>query len=261
MDKFTAVTIWEKEKARIVRGVTRVRTANLKEALPQLEEYYADMWNTFLCNDVVVSRELAVYMNNMTIAEEKRYAIKLDKEEIVANVKNKRLLLSCIDVHISLGMLDTITKHNKNSFLLLEDYLRNTKQRRTKLYKHVVKQLAESGIIAPMDYSKSEWKAVVDLYNNSLGAKVLTTEFQSSLNFTFKLKHIEYICSYNSVIAIESNHWVLIGEDFDYSLSTSKHLNAHLGYTSSEVRQRIATIGNYIYLPLLTNIIRHLNGN
>ena len=251
MDKFTAITIWEREKAKLLAGGKKVDSNDLVLAIPHLDNRKA-IWDTLLAHQAITSSLLRSTLNNLRM---NGYTLSVHTDTLVKHVKNKRLLLNHVTPSLVIGLLDKLTVANTPSFMLAEDYLRNSKQRRTKLYKHIVNQLDATQI--PIDYTRSEWNDILVLHKHAKSASTHTSTFIPYQHHTLTVDGITYICSYTSIIAIKKDNLVLLGEGYDYSKSTSKHLSNYL-CTTNEATERVATQPDYIYLPLLT---KYLNAN
>ena len=252
MDKFTAVTIWEREKAKLLAGGKQVNSNDLVLAIPHLNNR-KDIWDTLIAHQAITSSLLRSVLNNLRM---NGYTLSVHTDTLVKHVKNKRILLNHITPSLVIGLLDKLTVANTPSFLLAEDYLRNSKQRRTRLYKHIINQLSDTPILA--DYSKSEWNDILALHEHAKSASINSTRtFISNQHYSLTVNTVTYLCSYDSIIATKKGDLVLLGEDYDYSRSTSKHLSSYL-CTTNEASERIATKPNYIYLPLLR---KYINAN
>lgn len=253
MDTFQATAHWEVIKQNFNQGRRHINGETLVKILSALPEKQSEVFSLLYKHNIMLSQST---INNMPLQATSinEYIISKYLPNIATNIRNKKLLLSNVNRTVMLTAFTKLTTKNTRDFLLMEDYLRSTKQRRLPLYKHIKLQLIAAGIQPPTDYTKQEWKAIVNLYRQSSSASTFTNGFISSQHHKFTIHSISYICSYESIIAIKHNELVLLKADYDYSPSTSKHLNNYL-CTAGDATSRIVTNPNYIYLPLLKKLI------
>lgn len=63
-----------------------------------------------------------------------------------------------------------------------------------------------------------------------------------------KKQEVEVLFSYNSPVVAKVNNVVYIFPDYNYSLSTSKHIKTYMGYSSPEIRRELKKPNsNFIY--------------
>ena len=254
MDAFQATAHWEVLKQNLNSGRRRINGETLVGILSALPNKQSEVFSLLYKHRIILSQVTVNYIPSRTILEGHNFIISKYLSSIATSISNKKLLLSNVDRTITLTAFTKLTTRNTMDFLLVEDYLRTIKQRRLPLYKHVKSQLALADIQPPTDYTKQEWKAITNLYHQSSSASTFTNGFISSQHHKFTVQNINYICSYESIIAIKYHKLVLIGAHYDYSPSTSKHLHTYL-CTAGVATDRIVTNPGYIYLPLLKTLL------
>lgn len=254
MDAFQATAHWEVIKQNLNQGRRRINGKLLVSILSALPENQSEIFSLLYKHNIMLSQSTINDMPLQATLMNHEYIISKYLPNIATNIRNKKLLLSNVNRPVMITAFTKLTTKNTIDFLLIEDYLRTTKQRRLPLYKHIKLQLIAEGIQPPTDYTKQEWKAIVNLYHQSSSASTFTNGFISSQHHKFTIYDISYICAYESIVAIKHKELVLIGADYDYSVSTSKYLNNYL-CTTSEATSRISINPNYIYLPLLKKLV------
>ena len=256
MDTFQAIANWEVAKTKLNKGNTTINGDMLIDILNSLPEKNKEILEYLYNHHILLSKVASCTIKSKKSAKSLGYAIEKDLSSIAKQITNRKLLLMNEERIVGLTVFTKLTSNNSMDFLLMEDYLRTTKQRRTKLYKHIKTQLVSAEIHPPKDYTKAEWKAITTLYKESCTASTSTHNFVSSQNFKFNLNNIRYICSYESIVVIKKDNLTFINADYDYSPSTNKHLHMYLNIGSKDIRKRISTLDNYIYLPLLKELLK-----
>lgn len=64
-------------------------------------------------------------------------------------------------------------------------------------------------------------------------------QFESKNQFRIIGNNFEALQSYDSLVVLRWNGWVILGRDWDYSRTTMKYVNHFLGYNAKEIREMI----------------------
>ena len=250
MDKYKATAYLEKVKSQILSGRKRIDQDKMEQAYYSLHDSREELLALLYKYNIKVRKSTIVVLKSY---QKNNYILKVNERDVIDNVRNKKLLLMHETASLSISVFETINNHNSNRFLIAEEYLRRTKQRRLPIYKHIKSQIDSFKAVQPTDYTKQEWKEITELakYANSVHISNGTIY---PLGARFYYNGISHVLSYDSVVATYNNDYTLFHSNYDYSRTTSSHLSIYLA-TSNEAEYHIAHYTKDIYLPLLNKII------